>query len=409
MRSCIVLILLGLPLWSSELATTPAINFLQERVKRDPEDTHALNRLSGEYMQRLRETGDTRWLGMARDAAKQSLLVVPAPHNPDGLVACAVVCQAEHQFREAKVHAETLQGLRPGKPQGFELRGDAALELNELAIAEQEFTRLKVAAGDTLGLRVRLARLARLRGDREAAMIHYNSAVTLAQQAQPLSKYWLAWALVQRGADYFSRGDVVAATNDYTEGLQTLPNAWFALDRMGELHAMQGRWEEAEVAYRNAIGQSPAPGLKHALGEVLRAAGKEAAAAEMFDGAEAGYLASAKAGESIFFHHLAAFYADSKSNPVEAERWARRDLELRRTPASMDGLAWALYGQGKFLEAATIALEALAAGGHHGGDAHLLYHAGMILMRADNLPLGRATLRRAKEINPGVGGFHIHR
>ena len=139
------------------------------------------------------------------------------------------------------------------------------------------------------------------------------------------------------------------------------------------------------------------------------ASGKSADAASWLDQAEGGYHASVEAGEAIYFHHLAAFYADSKPNPAEAERWARKDLELRRTPASFDGLAWALYVQGKFQEAAAASHEALAVGAQTGSDAHVLYHTGVILMRAGEITPGREILRRAYEINPAVGAFHIHR
>src|ERR1041385_209138 len=45
------------------------IRFLEQRVAQDPSDSVAQNRLAGLSIQRLRETGDLRWLGRALQAA----------------------------------------------------------------------------------------------------------------------------------------------------------------------------------------------------------------------------------------------------------------------------------------------------------------------------------------------------
>ena len=408
-RLCLLLVMAAAALRAADPDTASIIRFLEGRVHRDPEDITALNQLSGECLQRLRETGDPQWLAKSRTAAENSLRVLPALMNPGGVAALALAQQAGHFFREARAGAEELQKLRPGKEQGFVLRGDAALELNDLALAEQEYERARTAAGESLGLHVRLARLAWLTGDRNAAQTHYEAAVAFARLIEPPSPFWVAWSLVQRGANFFAHGDWVPAERDYAEALRLQPDAWFILDRVGELRAVQGRWDEAIAAYRKSVAQSPSPALKQALADVLIASGKPAEAADWLDQAEAGYLASTRAGEAIYFHHLAAFYADSKPNPVEAERWARKDLELRTTPASLDGLAWALYGQGKFPEAAEVSRQAIVAGARTGSDAHVLYHTGVILMRAGEIAAGRDALRLAYEINPAVGVFHIHR
>ncbi|HEV2668983.1 MAG TPA: hypothetical protein VG324_28970, partial [Blastocatellia bacterium] len=42
-----------------------AIRFLEDRVKRDPDDFIALNKLTGYYLLRLRETGSATWLDLA--------------------------------------------------------------------------------------------------------------------------------------------------------------------------------------------------------------------------------------------------------------------------------------------------------------------------------------------------------
>ncbi len=397
------------PLRAADPNTAAIVRFLEERVQRDPDDITALNQLSGECLQRLRETGDPKWLAKARVAAENSRRALPDMGNPGAVAALALVQQAGHEFQAAQRSAEDLQRLRPGKAQGFELRGDAALELNNLSLAQQEYRNAEQAAGETLGSHFRQARLARAMGDRDGAQTHFEATVAFARLIEPPSPFWLAWALVQRGGNFFANGEWGPAERDFAEALKVLPDAWFVLDRLGELRGAQGHWEEAAAAYRRAIEQSASPALKQALADVLIAAGKPDEAASWLEQAEAAYLASAAAGESIFYHHLAGLYADSKPNPAEAETWARKDLALRRTPVSLDALAWALFGAGKIKEAGEVSREAITAGARQGGDAHVLYHTGLILMRAGDVAAGREILRQAYELNPAVGAFHIHR
>lgn len=54
------------------------IRFLEDRVKRDPDDFIAHNKLVSEYLQRLRETGDVTYLDLANRSATASLKVLPA-------------------------------------------------------------------------------------------------------------------------------------------------------------------------------------------------------------------------------------------------------------------------------------------------------------------------------------------
>ncbi len=378
-------------------------------MARDPEDITALNRLSGECLQRMRETGDTSWLARARHVAEQSLSAVPANVNPGGRAAHALVELASHHFTEAKAEASAWIAAQPNKSTGYEVRGDAELEQGDLAAAQADYTKALELEGESLAVHARFARLAVLRGDTPAAKLHFDAAVEFARADPEPKPFWIAWSFIQRGAWYFSRGDWIHASLDFSHAAEAQPGNWAVLDRLGELYAAQGKWTEAEKAFRDAIAQSPAPALRQALGDVLKAAGKPTEAAPFFEQAEAGYRASTEVGEAIYFHHLAAFYADSKPMPAEAERWARKDITLRRTAVSLDGLAWALAANGKLSEAAKTAHEALDAGAEKSGDPHVLYHAGLILMRADELPAGRALLKRAYEINPSITSFHVHR
>ena len=63
------------------------IAFLNKRVRDDPEDMVALNRLAGEYLGRYRQSGEDGDLLKSEAMAEQSLKSVPEGENPGGLAA----------------------------------------------------------------------------------------------------------------------------------------------------------------------------------------------------------------------------------------------------------------------------------------------------------------------------------
>src|SRR5439155_23196611 len=71
-----------------------AIRFLEDRVKKDPKDFVALNRLAGYYLQRMRETDYLAYLQLASRAARTSLSVLPAERH---VVALPARVRLEHQ------------------------------------------------------------------------------------------------------------------------------------------------------------------------------------------------------------------------------------------------------------------------------------------------------------------------
>src|SRR5205814_9090181 len=136
--------------------------------------------------------------------------------------------------------------------------------------------------------------------------------------------------------------------------------------------------------------------LWQALGDVYAAMGKPADAATWHARARDTYLKNIQEGNSHYFHHLAGFFSDTEENPVEALKWARKDLELRHSAAAKDALAWALYRAGEFEAAANAAREALNNGSK---DAHILFHAGMIFLAAGDAVRGTGFLAAAARIN----------
>ena len=384
------------------------IRFLEDRVRRDPEDTTALNRLSGEYLRRFRDSGDDGDLALAAQAADQSVKAVPADFNKGGLAARARAAFALHRFAAARDDARRLVDLDPGKAYAYGLLGDALLELGDLGPAADAYAKMRSAGEDEPAdptVPWRTARLALARGDLEGAKQGMAATVAAARELSPPNPPVLAWAHVQAGQFAFSTGDWAAAEDHYRTALTAVPDDWPALDHLAELRAAQRRYDEAINTYERLVARVPRPELVQALGDVCKAAGRADAAAAWYGRAREKYLAAAEAG-SAHYHHLAGFYSDAMPNPAEAVKWARRDLEVRRSAAAHDALAWALFQAGEFTEAAAAMDRALAT---RTRDSHVLYHASLVYFRAGDPARGRDCLRRAGEANPKFTEFHVHR
>src|SRR5207248_2239654 len=112
-------------------ATESAIRFLEDRVRRDPDDFIAYNKLAGYYLQRQRETGSVNYLTLAAKAAHASLTAMPAEQNVGGLATLAIAEFASHEFVSARDQALKLIDLERKKSYPYEILGDALTELGD--------------------------------------------------------------------------------------------------------------------------------------------------------------------------------------------------------------------------------------------------------------------------------------
>jgi tetratricopeptide (TPR) repeat protein len=381
--------------------------FLEDRVRRDPDDIIAQNRLADIYLQRLRETGDFVWLRRAGETVHRSLASVPAEQNPTGLFMQARVEYESHHFAAARDLASALTKIEPGKTRGFALLGDALLEFGDLDQAAAAYGEMQRRNGDPVEAQTRLARLDLVRGASEPAQMHFEKALEAARDlSSSPSPEITAWCLVQSGQLAFNTGQWNAAEKNYQAALTARPDDIGALEHLGELRAAQEKYNEAVALYEKVIARTPRPEFWQALGDVYAAMGKLTEAATWHTRARDAYLKNAAEGNAHYFHHLAGFFCDTEENPVEALKWARRDFELRHTAAVEDALAWALYRGGEFAQAAETMKKILDRGTK---DPHILAHAGMIFLAAGELARGKELLAEAARINPRHNLFHVHR
>lgn len=373
-----------------------AIRFLEDRVKRDPDDFPALNNLAGRYLLRLRETGNIQWLNLAKRAAQASLKSVPAEQNAEGLHLLAQTEFAAHNFAAARDHAQRLVELDSRKAYPHQMLGDALLELGDYDAAEKAFHEMERRQRNGYSTYTRLARLASLRGNNERARQLYTDALALALEVVPPSRETVAWTRWQLGELAFNTGDYATAEKHYRDALVTFSDYYRALGGLGRTLAARGDLSGAIQKYEQAVNILPDPVFVATLGDLYELAGRKQEAEAQFALCEKlGTLASANG--DVYNRLLAQFYADHDLKPEEAYRLAKREYESRRDIYGADALAWAALKAGKLDEAQQASKESLRLGTQ---DAKLFYHAAMIARATGDAAAARSHLQHALKLNP---------
>ena len=215
-----------------------------------------------------------------------------------------------------------------------------------------------------------------------------------------------AWVELERGVLCLKRGRHGDALAHYRRAETAYSGYWLVDEHIAELLGAERKFGEAVALYEKVIARAPRPEFQQALGDLLLVMGKADRAKPWHDRALTAYLESVERGEVHYYHHLTGFYADVRGDGVEAVKWARRDVQLRRNFMTQEALAWALYRNGQFAEALDTIKLALSSGVI---DAHLFLHSALIHLAAGWVDEGKRLLQQAAEINPRFEEFHVHR
>jgi tetratricopeptide (TPR) repeat protein len=375
------------------------IQFLEERLKQDPDDFLAAGKLGDTYLQHARESGRTDSHTKAEQWLRAALKWSPDSYPLRASLASALM--AQHRFGEAAALAGKLTIENPESPAAYGVLGDALLEIGDVPGAESSYRKLaKLSAG--LAVSARFAKLDWLRGNTAGALSNWSQALSFSNSTAEA----LAWARVQKGELFLRMGELTNAEAEYKMALALVPDYYAALDHLAELQASRGQFDRSREMFAQLAARTDRPEHFQAVGDVLAAARRPEEAKPWHDRALANYAAAADSGSAGYFHHLASFYADVREDGPSAEKWARRDLEVRKNIYAWDALAWALFRKGNNAGALDAMKKALVLGTK---DAHLLAHAGSIFVRAGKISEGRDFMRQAEKANPHYGDFHVHR
>jgi tetratricopeptide (TPR) repeat protein len=385
--------------------TSRLIQSAQAAATRSPNDAATYAGLGAAYFQRARETGDVSDYQLAEQSLTKSLDLVSADFSADAaLGTMASVCMGEHRFTDALSYAQKALSLGTGDVSSFAIVGDAYADMGEYDKAATAYGRL-TPRDMTLSPRVAYARDSRLSylkfiaGDTPAAIEVMKTAVTEGIEAQ-LQGENLAWLYYELGEYETQAGDTTAADGAYLNALTIHPGDYRALAALGKLRANNGRYAEAIVLYQKAIAVVPMPIFVAELGDIYAKSGNQAEAKKQYALVEyIGLLGHIN--QVLHNRDLALFYADHDVKLAESLDLAQRELEVRHDVYTWDALAWALYKNGKLVDAAKASEKATQFGTR---DPLLLFHAGMIAERLGQPEQARNELREAIKINPR---FHL--
>lgn len=371
-----------------------AITFLESRVAADPDDVVAWNRLGNLYLGMLRATGNHDFLDEAARCAEASLRAVPEEGNPSGLVLQIRSKFGAHHFDVAERLSRRLIELEPSGFLGWQLLGDALLELGRYAEAPAAFEKAVALGGVTSASETRLARVALLHGDRATARRRLESAKAIASSDRDReTEGWCEWQL---GELAFGSGDLRRAEKHYDAALAINPRSIPTLGSRARLEAARGDLRRAMATYEDAIALDAFPPFVAALADLHAVDGDAKRAGELLALIEEN--ASSPREQRLDRRHLARIYADRDLRAETAYELAKADYAERQDIYAADTLAWAALKAGRLDEAQRAMAEALRLGTE---DAALFYHAGMIALKSGDRPAARRWLERALRTNPG--------
>ena len=338
-------------------STDDLIQFWQDRVERDPRDYISLAYLGQSFLRQARETGDVSAYQRAGSALHEALEL--NPNYETALAYLGAVFFAQHDFPGARDLANRVYSFDPRALQALATLGDAQLELGNYVEAEAAYSEL-MERNPSPPVYSRLARLAWLQGRHEEARelmrMSADEAATLGLNGESV-----AWYQFQLGELYFNTGQIEDATVHYATALDLFENYYLALAGLGKVRAAQGNYDEAIDLYRRAVEIIPQPSTLATLGDLYAKIGEPEQAQAQYDTVE--FLATLAAiNRQVYNRELALFWANHDLKLEDALALASAELEFRKDIYGYDALAWTLYQNNRFDEAAEAMDQALKLG-----------------------------------------------
>ncbi|HEU0022043.1 MAG TPA: tetratricopeptide repeat protein [Dehalococcoidia bacterium] len=380
---------------ASPLQTNTArqIDYLQSRLQSQlqvqPQDQDTYTLLGGAYLQKARETGDAAYYARAEGALRQSLELDPG--NARAMSLLGSLSLARHDFRMASQWAQRALEVNPDYAAAYGVLGDAQIEQGQYQAGVESYQKM-VDLKPNLDSYARVSYIRKLMGDVEGAM----AAMAEAVDAGPPGNENTAWAEVQLGDLYFGSGRIDEAAERYEAALREFPGYYLALASLARSRAAQGQFETAVELYQAAVDIIPRPTILAELGDLYAKNGQIELARSQYAMVE--FIAElAVVNQQGYNRELARFYADHGTRLDQALELATSELALRQDIYGYDTLAWALYQNHRFEEAAAAIGRALHLDTR---DAVLHYHAGKIFQGLGDPERAAEHLERALELNP---------
>lgn len=372
------------------------IEFFRERAKFQPKDPTYLVQLAQRYARKARETGAEENYALAEESLKKALEINPS--DPAARLSMAGVLGFRHQFAAGLKLAEEVYAELPDELDALGAIHDAQMGLGDEVAAKKSLDELtKRIKGPVTGLWIRQAHFAELHGQDDESLKLVKKCIPVSLEGRgDYRSPSILWYQLRLGHQLLEMGQVEPAVAEFEDAVKRLPKYFLAVSALAEGRAAQGRFDEALKLYGKTIALCPDPIFHMAAGDIHTKLGQADQAKAAYAIAEKTILDSG-ATPAEYSRELSLFYSERGLQPKKAVELARTDLTFRHDIFGYDALAWALYRDGQFEEAAKASEQALKTGSRN---AKLHYHAGMIQHRLGDTDAARKHLTHAITHNP---------
>jgi tetratricopeptide (TPR) repeat protein len=346
--------------------TAEQISALRETIAAGDASGEVYAQLGNSLYQRWRETGDRRLLARADRAFAAALADDPRDFN--ALAGRATLALSDHRFADGLALARRAHRAAPGVVAPYAALVDGLIETGRYGAAGQALDRM-LSLKPNLASYLRASYYRELQGDLAGAA----AAIRLGVSAGSGTVEGTAYVRTLLGDLEARRGRYDAAQLAYREAVAVDPEFGAALTGIAMLRAGRGEIAPAIESLRGQLGSPPSPDALIRLGEVEQAAGLMDAARRRYDRALAieSRLLAGGAGTDAGVTLNEANHGE----PTRAVLLGRTAWRTAPSVSSADALSWALYRAGRVDAAARFSVEAMRLGSR---DPEFLYHAGMI-------------------------------
>lgn len=339
---------------ASRLKTDDRIAFYESLAKARPDTLQYQVLLASGYIQKMRETMDFGYLDRAEKVLRS--VVDSDGSNYEALRLGTVIQLERHNFTKVVELSRHLTEIAPVDPWNWGTLGDAFIELGDYDQAADAYQRMMSIRPDLASYN-RAAHYRFLNNDVKGAIQTMQMAIS-AGSSSPEN---VAWCWVELGAYYAKTGQNAEAERAYNSALQTFANYHPAYAALGKLQAANGETAQAIENLRRAQSITPLPDYASALYDLYAASGQSEDAAKQKQLIEVIDRLGRANGEKAN-RNLALIYADHDWNLERSLELATAELEFRRDVYTFDALAWALYKNGRYADAAKAMDQALKLG-----------------------------------------------
>jgi tetratricopeptide (TPR) repeat protein len=359
-------------------------------VAKNPKDASSYTALGFALCHRGQETSDVSFYSEADEALRTALQI--SPDNFEARKAQVCVLLGRHEFGRARELAMVLNKRIPDDVMVYGLLVDANAALGNYPEAENAAQwMLNLRPGNTPAF-LHAADLREVFGEPEGA-IQLLKIVLNATPATDVDAQ--VHVLTQMAHVSLEMGSLASAESISERALSLQPEDPHALLVLAEVRLLQGKTSNSVQLLQQSYKSLPQTKTLYALAEAMEAAAMHDEAKSTFAEFER-QATSESADPDNANRELIFYYADHANNAAKSLQIAEREIARRRDVYTLDAHAWALYKNGRYVEAKEQMDLLLKVGVC---EAPIFYHAGEIELRLRNNRPAERYFREAAEMN----------